>query len=197
MDIAGPTAGKQHLDGEPARAAQRSQDIKEDGHGAVVNLVGAFHPWLVNQVAQHRHAPFDRQRRHRAPVVYVQMENRAAQCRTDIRRVLEQLAKDAQGGGSAPLSDQQAEMGTLRPRRAPLQQPAHGGEGNRVLGIFEQAQIKADTADRFRRINPQFPQNLGNLDERANPQPAFIDGAFLWETVGIPIDRGAMLAVHL
>lgn len=57
-----------------------------------------------------------------------------------------------------------------------------------MFGIVEQWQIQADTADDLRWIDPQFPQNLGNLDERTDPQMTLTDRAFLLRADDLAID---------
>jgi len=109
----------------------------------------------------------------------VQVQDQIAQRCSHVRRVLNQKPDQAKRRGSPLLPNQQAEMGTARTGRAPLQQPTHGSEWNRILRIVEQAQIEIDAGHDFRRISAQFPQYLGNCDEGTDPQRTFAHGNLL------------------
>ena len=87
-----------------------------------------------------------------------------------------QLADDAERLQIQALARQQAEMLASRRLDAGLEEPAHGDEGNLVVGIVQYSRIQAGGPQDLRGIGAEYLQHAGNLAENPDTLSAFLVG---------------------
>jgi hypothetical protein len=156
-----------------------------DGHRHVVDELGARREMPVHGIAEHRGLALGlQQQRRRAAVVQLQVQQQAAQRRTDIGRMAHEFAQRPQAVEAEPLADQQREMRAVRQTGAFEEQPPGHLERQARIRIPEQRHPHA-RADQTRsvavRARPAAPAGWRGSDRcgcrrrhfaRRQPHPA-------------------------
>jgi len=99
----------------------------------------------------------------------VTVQEHTAQCRAQVRRVLAQVAHEPKGRESCPLTEQKPEMGTAGVLDTLGHEAAKGAEGDRALGIVQQAGIQLGRRKDPVGVCSKIPQQAGDALERPDP----------------------------
>ncbi len=135
------TVRELHRQGHEGGPAKTLQDAVPDGQRHVVDELGARREMPVHRIAEHRGIGLGlQQQRRRAAVVQLQVQQQAAQRRTDIGRMAHEFAQRSQAVEVEALADQQREMRAVRQTGAFGEQPSGHFERQPRIRIPEQRQ---------------------------------------------------------
>jgi hypothetical protein len=169
----GPTVGKLHRLGNEVGPAKTQQDAVPDGHRHVVDELGARREMPVHRIAEHRGVALGLQQQWgRAAVVQLQVQQQAAQGRTDIGRMTHEFAQRPQAVEVEPLADQQREMRAVRQTGAFKEQPPGHLEWQARIRIPEQRHPHARAIKRGLWPCVQGLQHLRDGEDRTDADVA-------------------------
>lgn len=169
----GPAVGKLHRLGSEARPAKTQQDAVPDGHRHVVDELGAWREMPVHRIAEHNGARLGlQQQRGRTAVVQLQVQQQAAQGRTDSGRMAHEFAQRPQAAQAEALADQQRDMRAVRQPGAFKEQPPGHLQRQPRIRIPEQGQAHARAGKGRLRPCAQVLQHLRDGEDRTDADVA-------------------------
>ena len=155
------------------RPAKTQQDAVPDGHRHVVDELGAWREMPVHRIAEHNGARLGlQQQRGRTAVVQLQVQQQAAQGRTDSGRMAHEFAQRPQAAQAEALADQQRDMRAVRQPGAFKEQPPGHLQRQPRIRIPEQGQAHARAGKGRLRPCAQVLQHLRDGEDRTDADVA-------------------------